>query len=976
MACRTTFRRMFVPLRGAVLLLLGVATATVGALAAQGQQRQSTISGQHWSYVAPHKSALPTTANDRWLRQPLDAFIAARLEAEQRSPAPQADRTTLIRRVTLDLTGLPPTPDEVAAFLADESPDAYERLVDRLLASPRYGERMAVPWLDLARYADTHGYHSDSERHMWRWRDWVVDALNRGMPYDQFTVEQLAGDLLPSASLEQRLATGFHRNHMLNDENGAIPEEYLAEYVAERASTTATVWLGQTLACARCHDHKHDPFTQREFFQLYAFFNSVPENGLGGRNGNAPPVLNVPTHAQQRELAEIDHRLQQVDSALVNRERSPAIARDLADWLAQWSNKADAASQPPSDATLRFAFDETAGDAAANSVDPQISARLHGNPTWIDGKFGQALLCDGQTYGEVKSVIANEADTPFTLSAWVFPTTNDRLPILSRLDETQYRRGFEWGIEKRALYFNLTHAAEKDELAVRSQPTLTLNRWQHVALGYDGSGKAAGVKLLVDGKPIDLDVERDNLSQHVATDQLLQIGRGDSTTLFRGMLDELQVFPRTLSTEEVARLAGGDPLREIARLPETERTPEQQSALRSYYLEHIDPEFRSLLAEQRKLQRRRAEIERDAPSVMVMAEMPSPRPTHVHLAGRYDLPGEQVTPDVPRVLPPLPQDGPKNRLSLARWLVSPQHPLTARVAANRQWQIIFGEALVRTPDDFGLLGERPTHPELLDWLACELMDRGWDLKTMHRQMVTSATYRQSSEADPQLLEDDPDNRLWARSSSKRLPAEMVRDAALQSAGILQTNLGGPAVKPYQPAELWSELAYNATDYSAQVFRQSHGADLYRRSLYTFWKRSVPPPNLALLDAPDRELCSAVRATTESPLQALVLLNDTTFVEAARLLAERAIKAHDESAGRIDFVFRAVLSRGPTSAEADLLAAFAARQQDRYASDPAAAKSLLQVGEAASDQSLAAAELAAWTNVALTVLNLDEAITRP
>jgi len=958
------------------LAALCAAQFTATRVAAAGDEAPSRFSSQHWAYSPPVKSPLPTVRMENWPRQPLDAFVAARHKAESISPAPEADRTTLLRRLTFDLTGLPPTPEEVDSFLADTSPDAYERLVDRLLASPRYGERMAVDWLDLARYADTHGYHSDSQREMWRWRDWVIDSLNAGMSYDQFTIEQIAGDLLPGATLEQRLATGFHRNHMLNDENGAIPEEYLAEYVAERASTTATVWLGQTIACARCHDHKHDPFTQRDFFQLYAFFNNVPENGLGGRNGNSPPVLTVPTHAQAEELQQIAVRSAAIQKQLSEHRASESFTGAFRRWEAGLASEGEKTSQPPAGTIAHLPFEEGSGDSADNVVDGEFRAKLHGNPAWVESKHGQALLCDGQTYAALNLPIGGERLHPFTISAWVFPTTTDKSPIVSRLDDTQYRRGFEWGVEQGRVYFCLTHIGSENELAIQSPSSIATNRWQLLTVTYDGSGRAAGVQLFLNGKPLITEVLRDTLSQHVATDQTLHIGRGDTTTFFRGMLDEVRLYDRLLSSEEVSQLAGGDPMLEIARLPQSQRTAAQQAVLAKHFLEHVDQRYSQLLREYRNLQRSKSAIERAAPSVMVLAELDSPRPTFVHLAGRYDLPGERVTADVPSSLPPLPAQAPKNRLGLARWLIAPENPLVSRVAVNRQWQAFFGAGLVRTPDDFGLLGEKPTHPELLDWMACEFREQGWDVKRLNRQIVTSATYRQSSEASHDQIVRDPENRLLARAARSRWSAEMLRDAALHSAGQLQLNIGGPAVRPYQPAELWSELAYNAVDYSAQKFEQSSGADLYRRSVYTFWKRTVPPPNMSLLDAPNREVCSTIRPTTESPLQALVMLNDTTFIEAARLLAEKAMS--DRGADwneRIDSIFRRVLSRRATIAESAVLKPFFDRQKARYAVDSTAAKELLGVGEAPARQGLDQAELAAWTNVATAVLNLDEALTR-
>jgi hypothetical protein len=664
---------------------------------------------EHWAFIPPSRPKLPPVANKSWPHNAIDHFILARLEKEGLKPSPEADRIRLIRRVTLDLTGLPPTPAEVDAFLADRGPNAYAKVVERLLASPHFGERLAVEWLDAARYADTHGYHIDSGRDMTRWRDWVIDAFNKNLPFDQFTVEQLAGDLLPGATLEQKVASGFNRNHMINFEGGAIPEEYHNAYIVDRVNTTSTVWLGLTIACAQCHDHKYDPISQKEFYQLYAFFHNVPERGLDGSKGNAAPTIKMPTPEQERRLREL---------------------------------------------------------------------------------------------------------------------------------------------------------------------------------------------------------------------------------------------------EEAIRQAGGDK----ARLA--------------------------------KLRQERAAVEKQLPTAMVMQEMPRPRDTFMLLRGEYNKKGPKVSAGTPAALPPLPKGAPANRLGLARWLVDPGHPLTARVAVNRYWQMFFGTGLVKTAEDFGAQGELPSHPELLDWLAVEFMNPSsaplgsgsktrWDVKALLRLIVTSATYRQSSVATPQLLAKDAENRLLARGPRLRLQAEFIRDQALAVSGLLNREIGGASVFPYQPAGLWQELAsrQDSKNWSAQFFVQSHGKDLYRRTMYTFWKRTSPPPTLVTFDAPDRETCTVRRSRTNTPLQALVLMNDPTYVEASRKLAERMMKQAENADERITLAFRLATARRPTAKEIDVLRRVFNRQLDVYRKDRKAALKLLGVGEAPRDERLPPAELAAWTVVASVILNLDETVTK-
>ena len=713
--------------------------------------------GKHWAFEAPRRPDVPEIRNPKpEIRNPIDAFILARLGREGLAPSPEAPKEILIRRLTLDLTGLPPTPQEVDAFLTDSAPDAYERVVDRLLASPRYGERMAWDWLDAARYADSNGYQGDPDRTMWPWRDWVVQALNANLPYDRFTVEQLAGDLLPGATVEQRIATAFNRNHMFNGEGGRIAEETRVENVMDRVETTATVWLGLTVGCARCHDHKFDPLTQREYYQLYAFFNNTSETGAaagGGRSGQVPPVLDFTTAADREKAADLQKRVKEAGAAVFEAEK-------------------DLFPRPDK---------KTAGDS-------EKAANLSGN----------------------------------------------------------------------------VHA-------------------------------------------------------------------------------ELRRPPEQ---------RGSDGLREMV----------------SYFKER-EPKYGRLLAQLKQAVDERDRFNARLPRVMVMDDLAKPRDTYLLVRGAYDKRGGKVTAGVPAALPPLPPGAKANRLALANWLADPAHPLTARVTVNRAWQTFFGTGLVKTAEDFGVQGEKPSHPELLDWLAAEFVRTGWDLKALHRLITTSATYRQSSKVTPALRERDPDNRLLARGPRYRLPSWMIRDQALAAGGLLVGKAGGPAVRPYQPPGVWEEATFGKIAY-----KQDHGEGLYRRSLYTFWRRIAGPT--MFFDAAARQTCAVRAVRTNTPLHALATLNDTTFVEAARALAQRVLRQGGATPPeRIEAAFRLVTARKPTAAEAKVLLGSLERLRAVYAADRDAAVRLLRVGESPRDEELDAVEHAAYAALCSLILNLDETLTK-
>jgi hypothetical protein len=971
----------------------------------QGAKWQS-----HWAFDPPKRPATPAVKDRNWPKNPIDYFTLARLETEGLKPSAEADKATLLRRVAFDLTGLPPTPAEVDSFVADHTPGAYEKRVDQLLGSPHYGERMAIAWLDLARYADTHGYHIDSLREMWPWRDWVINAFNRDMPFDEFTIEQLAGDLLPDATVEQKIASGFNRNNMINFEGGAIPEEYHVEYVVDRASTTATTWLGLTMGCARCHDHKYEPIKQKDFYRFFAFFNTVPERGLDGYEGNADPVLPLPTAEQKLQREDLREQIANVLAAMP--EKEVLALRN------EWQKTGIATlPEPPRDAlATHYTFNGDLADALAKH-DGKL---VRGEVVYEDGPTGQAAEFSGEAEVSLGQAGDFDADEPFALGVWVNLYGLKRSEVLQKKDSSEHWAGYELGFDdvaytgrhQRNLRVVARFAARWPDSAVevRTKNRVRMDGAHHVLVNYDGSGKAADLKIYVDGKPWETEVARDTLNGTFRTSAFLEIGNKDTGGLFQGQLDDLRIYTRALTDAEVEDLAVHLPARvlltELAGAPATEiatlqpdKPPQEpdigelakaeskeqkqarlekqhQARLTEYFLKHDAPEkYRQLYSRLADLRKARNELEKSITTTMVMAEMSKPRDTFVLGRGQYDNKGEKVTPGVPSFLPPMSNDMPPNRLGLAKWILDPSNPLTARVAVNQYWQQYFGTGIVKTAEDFGSQGEPPSHPELLDWLASEFVRTGWDVKVMQRLMVTSATYRQSSMASRELLERDPENRLLARGPRFRLPAEMVRDNALAISGLLNAKIGGPSAYPYQPKGLWEEMAFGE-GYSGQSYTESSGSDLYRRGMYTVWKRTVPPPSLTLFDAPDREKCTARRTVTNTPLQALALLNDPTYVEASRALAERTLRSAGKSdRERIDFAFKLATARWPDAQERAVLLKTLREFRSTYRQDRESANKLLSLGETKADSSLPQRELAAWTTLASMILNLDETVTK-
>ena len=898
---------------------------------AQGADWQS-----HWAFVPPRQQIIPRPRNRMWVKNPIDAFVLARLEREGLAPSPEADRARLLRRVALDLTGLPPTPAEVNAFELDGSPKAYEKVVDRLLASPRYGEHMATAWLDAARYADTHGYQVDPEKQMWAWRDWVIGAFNKNMPFDRFTIEQIAGDLLPNATLEQRIATGFHRNHRINTEAGSIAEEFQAENLVDRVSTTGSVWLGLTIGCARCHDHKYDPVTAHDFYSLSAFFNNVNEVGTGGirdARGNSQPVLKLPAPEAEAELAAADAKLKMAQAELKEVEAKVVAGQEA------WEKQA-------------LAFHPYWRTLALTD----LSAENAG------------ILFTEQSDGSTLVIGARPAKTIYNASAIVKAANITAFRFELIPDRSLPSGGSGRGTNGKGVltHFEVEESGKKLDLAritadyssAESVINLVLRPMQQLKRGWAVDPQFNRPHyVVIEPSQVTSSENGSRFTFHIGN----EYGEGALIGRFRLSITESE-YPEPLPGAVAKALA----------IAAADRTADQKRELRRFYITH--PMERRRTAERvAKLDGERKRAEAKIPTTMVMNEMSSPRDTFLLVRGAYDKPGEKVAPGVPAFLGSLPDGAPKNRLGLAKWLVSPSNPLTARVAVNRYWQEYFGTGLVKTSEDFGSQGDAPSHPELLDWLAGKFVSSGWDVKAMQKLIVMSATYRQSSKATPLLLKKDPENRLLARGSRFRLPAESIRDQALAASGLLAEKLGGPPVKPYQPAGLWEQLSVFD---DRVLYDQSKGADLYRRSVYTFWKRTVPPPGLTTFDAPTREFCVVARTRSSTPLQALALLNDETYTEASRKLAERMLKEGGElPSQRLGYGFKLAAARAPSAAELLVLQAGLERRLTQYRKDFTSAEALLSTGESARDPKFGAAELAAYTTAASVILNLDEVVTR-
>ncbi len=984
----------------------------------------------HWSLIPVGKVSPPQPEHNNWIRNPIDAFVLARLDAEKLSPAPETSREVLLRRLAFDLTGLPPTITELDAFLADTSTNAYARAVERYLNSPAYGERMAQDWLDLARFADTYGYQSDMERDLSPWRDWVIKSFNENLPYDQFLIWQLAGDLLPGAPREQKLATAFNRLHRQTNEGGSIDEEFRAEYTADRVNTVGTAMLGFTIGCARCHDHKYDPIKHRDYYSLAAFFNSIDESGLYSHFTHATPTPTLLLWPEKKtaEAAALANKIALAEKQLAT------LRRESNQPFQAWLKAGGKISAPKP--VAYFPFDTVVSNTTPDSLSTNV-AKLEDGPVLVAVGVPPAVepgfQPGGKNTGNAGIVIepngsVNSGDNPggrmppstaggtpaatnfalqfsgdnqavckgvghftradtFSFSLWLKPMERqDRAVVLhhSRAWADSGSRGYELVLDHGRPFFGLIHFWPGNAIAVRAQQALPTNEWSQIAVTYDGSSRAAGIQLYLNGVPLETEVVRDHLykdivhrkewgDMEVGKIELTLAGRFRDSGFKNGLIDDLQVFDGALTAAEVAATprrssVAATPSSLVSNSVEATLPPsgDEASQLRNYFLARQSAPYQAAQAELQKLRVQENALLNDIPEIMTMQEMPQPRPTFVLKRGSYDSPGEPVQRDTPASILAFPTNAPRNRLGLAEWMVDRQNPLTARVVVNRIWKLHFGRGIVATPDDFGSQGKLPTHPELLEWLAGWCMDNGWDVKALHRLIVNSATYRQSSQATRERVERDPFNLLLARGPKQRLQAEQIRDSALAASGLLNRSIGGPSVKPYQPAGLWEAAGTGAK------YTQDTGDKLYRRSLYTFVKRTSPPPSLQTFDATSREVCTAKRETTTTPLQALVLMNDPQFVEASRVLGQRLMKTFpgDENA-QIREAFRELTGRLPDEKETEILRQLFVEQKEFYAKETGEAEKLLATGESKRDESLPRADFAATTMLVNTIMNFDE-----
>ncbi len=929
----------------------------------------------HWSLIAPKRPPLPAVKNAGWVRNPVDAFVLAELEKRGLRPAPEADRRTLARRLSLDLTGLPPQPAEVEAFVNDKAPDAYERLVDRFLKSPHWGEHRGRYWLDAARYADTHGIHFDNYREMWSYRDWVIDAFNKNKPFDQFTIEQIAGDLLPNRTLDQVVASGFNRCNITTNEGGAIAEEYLVLYARDRVETTSQVWLGTTAGCAVCHDHKFDPLSQREFYSLAAFFNNTTQAGMDGNVKDTPPILPVPrledrprAEALKKELPEVR---QQAEARL------QAARPDFERWLATAKPEQIAALVPADWLRLHAPLNEGTGTALNLTLDGRPrTVSVTGGVAWDKGKVSnRALKLQRGAVLEVPEVGDFDKDQGFSYGAWVrFPRNVPGGAVFARMDDQNEFRGWDLWTEGGKVGAHIINRWPQDALKVVTRTPVPTGTWNHLFVTYDGSGRAAGVKVYVNGVPQPTDVQADSLKNTTRTPVPFTLAQRRTTSRIDGLqLEDLRVYGRTLTPAEVDRLAKGTAVAIPANKTPEQLTSAEKEELFRRWVPAQDKPYQALAEKLKALEQEEAAIKARSTVAHVMQERPQPAMAFVLFRGDYDKRRDKVEPATPRALPPLPADLPKNRLGFAKWLLLPEHPLTARVTVNRFWQEVFGTGIVRTSGDFGVSGELPSHPELLDWLAVEFRESGWDVKRFFRMLVLSSAYRQAAAATPEKLEKDPQNRLLSRGPRFRMDGEMIRDYALAAGGLLVRKIGGPSVKPYQPEGVWEAVAMIGSN--TRDYRPDTGEGLYRRSLYTFWKRAAPPASMDIFNAPSRETCTVRRERTNTPLQALVTLNDPQFVEAARHLAEIALEEGQKTDGRIDVMARRLLARPLNTEETKVVQGTLDDLLAWYKAHPADAKKLLAVGASKADPAADPAELAAWTMLANEMMNLDEVLNK-
>jgi hypothetical protein len=926
---------------------------------------------KHWAFEPPQRAPLPEVKDKEWVRNPIDAFVLAGLERVGLKPAPEADRRTLARRVALDLTGLPPKPEEVEAFVKDTAPDAYEKLVARLMATPQWGEHRGRYWLDAARYGDTHGIHIDNYVEMWPYRDWVIAAFNRNMPFDQFTIEQIAGDLLPNPTRDQLIATGFHRCNITTSEGGTIDEENLAMYANDRVTTTSWVWLGLTANCAACHDHKFDPITQKDFYSMAAYFRNTTQPAKDGNVRDTKPVIYLPSAGDEKRFAELPAELAaaRTEAGLRRKEAGKGFEQ----WLANAKPEQVEVSTASLEAHLPLA--EGAGvEVNGESNSSHVAFQATGPIEWRQGgKFGKAPVFTNGAHFDLGDLAGFDSDQPFSVGAWVnVPANFKEGAIVARMDDRARLQGWELFVEGNKFGAQIATAKPANALRVISQkPTVRAGKWQHVLVTYDGSGSSAGFRLFLDGRPQVVVATGKNLKGSARADVPLRIGQRETKSKFEGgQVQDVRVYLRELSTGEARSLPDEKNLRAAFSVAAEKRTPAQKASLLNFYLDNLDGPSIEVAFRLEQLENEKTTIEERSTVSGIQQDKPGPAMANILLRGAYDKLGAQVTPAGFSALNPMPPGAPKNRLGLAQWLMAPDNPLTARVTVNRYWQELFGTGIVKTAEDFGSQGELPSNPELLDWLAVEFRESGWNVKKFFTLLVTSATYRQVATITPEKLEKDPENRLLSRGPHFRMDAEMVRDYALAASGELSLKMGGPGTKPYQPSQIWEVVGLGGARYA-----QDKGENLYRRTVYDFWKRESPPPNMEVFNAPSRESCTVRRERTDTPIQALVTLNDPQFVEAARQLAQSSLKECGDLPAVIAKMAERVLLRPLSTAEMIVLTRTESEIEKQFADDPEGTKAFLAVGESKADPNLPAPRLAALAIVANQLLNLDETLNK-
>ena len=942
--------------------------ALIKAWIEQGAQWQ-----EHWSFNPIEKPELPKVVKNKgWAKNEIDHFVLEEINNNDLQPTAEAPRYKLIRRAYLDLIGLYPTPEEVKAFEEDRSPNAYEKVIDRLLSDKRYGERMTLKWLDIARYGDTSVYHADGPRTMWPWRDWVINAYNSNKPFNEFTIEQLAGDHIPNGTTEQKLATGFLRNNGTTDEGGAFDEEYRVEYTVDRLALTSTVWLGLTMECAQCHDHKYDPVSMKEFYQMYAFFNVSADKGMQTRRGNAEPKMKVPPSGMDKQqIAQFreqiaKHRADMDDYRKKNASKAEA-------WITE-NMKKHGHSGTVEGLVHHFPLDEVNGKNITDTIDTKNPATVQGRLRKATrGKEPAVKLQGNDNYFSKTAGAFIDNTTPFSYGGWVRQdNVNGFKAVLARMDSKNKYRGFDLFTSNGQFGVHLIHSWADNAIKIQSEAKMQNKKWHHVFATYDGSGKAAGFKLYLDGKEVKFKVLNDNLTKTTITKIPFRIGRREVGANFSGYLDDIRIYNRVLDTTDISLIMKQDSAAVIFSKAALGGDEIDKPFLTNYYFSKNDKTYQGIQAKVKQVNDQIDSIlNRD---VMIMSDMKVPRKTYILNRGSYDQPmkNKEIKANTPDILPPMKEDMPKNRLGLAQWIMDKDNPLTARVTVNRYWSMFFGKGIVSTVTDFGSQGAWPSHPKLIDYLAADFRDNGWNVKRTIKKILMSATYRQDSVISEELAEKDSDNILLARGPRFRLQGDLIRDNALYVSGLLYQSIGGAGTKPYQPPGLWKEVSLS----NNVVFRRDTGNKLYRRSMYIYWKRSAPHPAMVTFDAPTREKCVVERSRTNTPLQALVTLNDEQFVEAARSFAERIMKEGGKSnAEKIDWAFSLVTSRKPGTGIRSKIEDLYEDQLKHFTENPENAKQFLTVGEKKRDESLNLAQHAAWSVIAKLMLNMDETINK-